>query len=254
MFNGRKSTDYGLVITDCNTFTSAEKDINTVSISGHNGDYIIDNMRYKNVDITYICSLIHLPQKWHNIAQQINAINLWLHSGDSSYCELVDSYSIDIYRLAYLKDNIEFSKNGLIYTTSIKFNCEPYRYSYSTSGDFSKNIGDERVTVIVTENNASIGIPLITIKPYSTNIGMTFKLNNINWFISSNKEVIIDSKTGKVYNTNGDYVFYHNGTAENFVAPIAMPMLVNGNNTIIIDKCENSNISNFKIECRWCYI
>lgn len=254
MFNGRKSTDYGLVITDCNTFTSAEKNISTVSISGHNGDYIIDNMRYNNIDITYVCSLIHLPQKWLNIAQQINEINSWLHSGDSNYCELVDSYSRDTYRLAYVKGSIEFRKKGLIYTTSIKFSCEPYRYGYNVDGNFLKNIGDEKVTVIITENNASIGIPLITIKPYSSNLGMTFKLNNTNWFIASNKEVVIDSKTGKVYNVDGDYIFYHNGTVENFVAPFAMPFLENGNNTIIIDKRENSNISSFKIECRWCYI
>lgn len=254
-FNGQKSTDYGLVITDCDNFTSAEKDISTFSISGYNGDYITDNMRYNNVDITYICSLIPLTQKWHNIAQQINAINLWLHGGDSSYCKLIDSYSSDTYRFAYLKGSIQFSKRGLIYTTSIKFSCEPFCYSYNTNSDFSKNISDEKETIIVSDNNAMIGIPKITIKPYlSSAIGMTFKINNTNWYISSDKEITIDSKTGKVYDTDGNYAFYHNGTVENFVAPIAMPLLTSGNNTITIDKRTNSNISNFQIECRWCHI
>lgn len=251
-FNGRSSAEFGVVITSATPYDSANRDIEIVNISGYNSEYIQTKNRYSNVLVSYECAIIPKPYIWNSISEQINAINLWLHSGDDSYCILCDSYNTETYRMAYLDGSISYKKNGLIYHFSVNFKCEPYKYGLDTKQDISQIVTGNNF--VITNNNAVCGLPLIEVKPYSDTVGMFFVLNSTRWFIASNGTVVIDSKKGKVFDQDGNFVFYHNGTAENFVAPINMPLLKNGKNILSIDEPSTSNIYHIDFKPRWCYL
>ena len=53
-FNGKNSLDYNIGITSrVGILGSSERDVSSISIPGRNGDFIVDNGRYKNVEVSF---------------------------------------------------------------------------------------------------------------------------------------------------------------------------------------------------------
>lgn len=252
-YNGQNSLNYGIVITSATAYNTAERDTSNIALIGHNGDFIQSNMRYKNVPVSYSCAIIPQTQIWNRIDEQITAIAVWLNSCTENYAELIDTYNTNVYRMAHFSGKIELQKKGLIYEFTASFDCEPFKYNLISTKK-SSTITSSGANISLTDYKAYCGLPLITLKPYfSTTTGMNFSLNGLNWFIASNTEVTIDSKLGKVYNGE-NFFFYHNGSAENFIAPRGMPELVQGENVLHIDSFYVSNIAEITINPRWCYL
>lgn len=253
-FKGQKSKDFGIAITNHSVFNSPKRDLNKSSVFGLSGDVITSNQRFSNVMTKYICSVVPQPNRWTHFHEQLDAIKLWLFNGDNDiYQKLSDSYNPGTFRMAYISGELGFTKNGLVYGFEITFDCEPFRYGFDDDITLQVLVNDNLVKTI-TNNKAITSEPIIKIFPQTSNIGMNFSLNGLNWFIASNKVSIIDSKIGTVTDTDGNFLFYHNGSAEMFIAPVDMPKFSNGKNTIRIQKSEDSNIREMIINPRWCYL
>jgi len=127
-YAGRRSfDDYNMIITETPENVGAEKDISFKSVPGRSGDVIIDNGRYFNIEKKYEVTVIAEDFEMPLLAKKINH---WLNSVDG-YAVLSDTYDPLYYRLArYVgKVNIE-DKLRIIGSTTLKFNCKPFKYSF----------------------------------------------------------------------------------------------------------------------------
>lgn len=77
VYNGVSSLDMGLRIESKNVFSAPEYDVTFQSIPGRNGDLILPNGRYPNVQVTYS---VFLPAKSiAELAEKITKVKAWLY-------------------------------------------------------------------------------------------------------------------------------------------------------------------------------
>ena len=57
-YNGKTSREFGVTISGQDTWRKAAPDLERVSIPGRNGELILTNKRYNNVNIPYQCGII----------------------------------------------------------------------------------------------------------------------------------------------------------------------------------------------------
>ena len=102
VYNGVSSLDMGLRIESKNVFSAPEYDVTFQSIPGRNGDLILPNGRYPNVQVTYS---VFLPAK--SIAEDTVYTRKAVYSG-----------SLDI--------EDQLNRIGVF---TVSFSCHPFRYS-----------------------------------------------------------------------------------------------------------------------------
>ena len=125
-FNGIKSLDERLLITNKNTYKGAARDLTFQSIPGRSGDLLIDNRRYKNVKITYDVTALGDKREIPNIARRVKN---WLLS-EIGYFKLYDTYDPKYFRIAAYQDEFDLEQElPEVGSSSIVFNCKPFRYS-----------------------------------------------------------------------------------------------------------------------------
>ena len=96
-FGDLSTKDLDLVIQTPPAYTFPEKDVTLQHIPGRNGDIILDNNCYKNVQRTYsIASVIRPGTNFVSAAERITE---WL-TANTGYQRLEDSYEPEVYRLA----------------------------------------------------------------------------------------------------------------------------------------------------------
>ncbi len=126
-YKGEFSDNFGIYIQKKNSFDSAERDISYQSVPGRNGDIIIDNGRYKNLDISYTIALLTKSK----FVQKLDDLKNWLIP-ESSYYPLYDSYDPAHYRFGAISGTLPIEQKlknyGII---TLKFNCKPFRYYFS---------------------------------------------------------------------------------------------------------------------------
>ncbi|MCL2518015.1 MAG: hypothetical protein FWF15_05575 [Oscillospiraceae bacterium] len=121
-FNGTRSDQCGIVIKDKNAFNVPARDVTKQSIPGRNGDLIIDNGRYFNIDVVYKCTIV-------NFEGNINNIKNWLPAYRGKYLILTDTYNPDVFRYASFSNAFNFA--NIKFGTGegdIVFNCKPFQY------------------------------------------------------------------------------------------------------------------------------
>ena len=123
IYNGKSSADFGLVISGEDTWKKPAPDVETVSVPGRNGDVIISNNRYNNIDITY-----HVGIK-RDFSERYNVLINFIMSVPA-YHRLEDSYHPDVFRLAALVSAVEpdvgtLNKNGIF---DLTFHCKPQMF------------------------------------------------------------------------------------------------------------------------------
>ena len=122
-FGGINTDDYGIWITGAGTFAAPERDVEYVSVPGRNGDLIIDNNRWRNIEIAYPANI---P----------NGFDAKLSAFRSAICRLrgyqrlEDSYHLDEFRMASFAmglqpEPIPGNRGGQF---DIVFNCKPQRF------------------------------------------------------------------------------------------------------------------------------
>lgn len=134
-FNGVNSLTYDMYVSGNQTFNSAAKDYEKVSVPGRSGDLLLFNKRYQNVDVNYDAIVIK------NYQANTEAIRAWLLSADG-YCRLEDTYHPNEYRMAAFAGPINFDTMMLqAGQTELIFDCKPQRWlkSGETSKLFTRN-------------------------------------------------------------------------------------------------------------------
>ena len=123
-FNGINSRDYcELFVSGGGTFNAPERDIESVSVPGRNGELTVDNGRYKNISVEYPAWIAH------DFARNAAKARAWLTS-QKGYKRLEDDYAPQEYRMARFVNGLEFSTiaGHVAGATTIKFDCMPQRF------------------------------------------------------------------------------------------------------------------------------
>ena len=187
-----------------------------IHIPGRNGDLVIDNGSYQNVNRTYDIAVGNVEKDFTELA---NRIAEWLHSA-SGYARLEDSYEPEYYRMALFKDEVDI-ENILQHAgrTTVEFNCKPQRFLKS---------GEEKITFrkssVLRNPTGFSSLPVIMV--YGSGQGALrigdylVEISNIDEFICLDSD-IQDSYKGTA-NKNPDVVL---GTG--------FPELLPGENSII---------------------
>ena len=152
-FDGVNSSQFAVYISGEGTFDGTARDISQVEVPGRNGSLILDNGRYKNIDLTYPAYIVS------NFADNFAALRSFLLS-KTSYKELADDYHSDEFRLARYKGNIspklfQYNKAG---SFNIVFDCKPQRFLVS-----GKTVLTLTANGSVTNPTAFDALPLIRV-------------------------------------------------------------------------------------------
>lgn len=122
-YNGTKSSDLGIFVTGSGSFDAAEFDVDKYEIPGRNGDLVLSNNRYKNIEITYPA---FIPKAFMDKAQNVRN---WLRSS-KVYARLEDTYDMDHYRLGIPTGVQSFSPENRNDGANFEmtFDCKPQRF------------------------------------------------------------------------------------------------------------------------------
>jgi phage-related protein len=229
-FNGVTSESLGIQVEHPPAFEIPERDYNVISIPGRNGDIVIDNGCYKNVNRKYNIAIGAAGGSFTTFASNVSS---WLHSA-IGYARLEDSYDPNHYKLAmYTDDNSIENILQQAGRATINFNRKPQRFLKS---------GDTKITITgsnsITNPTNFISLPLIVVKGTGNGVinigGYTATLTNV---ISS---TTLNSEIETVYNGSTNlnmYVTLNKG----------FPKLVPGANTITF----SGGITSVEIYPKW---
>lgn len=205
-FDGVSTSTYDIYISEEGVFNAPERDVETITIPGRNGDYQLDNGRFNNITVTYPAfnyesTMANFTQKLSNLRNQF--------ASRVGYKRLTDSLHTDEYRMAIFKGGLEI--DPLHYNTAssfdIVFDCKPQRFL--TSGETAVTVANNGTITNPTLFDAR---PLLAVKGYGTlNIG--------------GQPIVLDNSIplGDVVVTNRDY-----STTDTLTVPVR-PVLASGN-------------------------
>ena len=187
MFGSYMSDDFGIYISGSGTFNAPERDIETISVPGRNGDLIVDNGRYKNITVSYPA---FIREKFKENAA---GARLWL-AKTTEYKRLEDSYHPEYYRMARFVGPLDFDMRFLNESGECKlsFDCKPQRFL--KCGEFPIEIDTEAVIFNPTGVEA---LPIIRV--YGTGTGKLIVGNTIMNIDNIDEYMDIDSDTQNAY-------------------------------------------------------
>ena len=125
-YNGISSLDLGLRIESKNVFSAPKYEVKFQSIPGRDGDLILPNGRFPNVQITYS---VFLPAKTkEQLADKLAAVKAWLFYQPDRYHELRDSYDTTGFRKAVINTQLDIEDQlNKIGVFTVSFSCLPFR-------------------------------------------------------------------------------------------------------------------------------
>lgn len=187
LYDGVMSSHFGIYISGSGTYNAPERDVETISIPGRNGDLIIDNNRYKNVHVTYPA---FIRQKFKTNA---DAARRWLSKG-YEYKRLEDSYHPEYFRMARFTGPLDFDMRFLNKSgeCSITFDCKPQRFL--KAGEFVMQADEDIKLYNPTDEEA---LPLIRV--YGSGDGVLAVGNNTMSISGLVDYMDIDSDTQNAY-------------------------------------------------------
>lgn len=129
-FGSVDSQNFNVWVTDIRVADSPKRDVSFLSIPGRNGDLIVDNNRWSNVDITYSFAI---PTAF---ADRFDDFKMALLSANR-YQRLEDSFYPDVFRMAIVKDPIQpkVMRNNRTGIFDVTFTSKPQRFL--KSGEFT---------------------------------------------------------------------------------------------------------------------
>lgn len=161
-FDGINSMDHGVFITGESVYNAPERDVESVEIPGRNGDVLIDNGRWRNIDVTYHAGTYGKDQA--QFASKIRNFRNLLASRHG-YHRLADTYNPEEYRMGTFKSSVEVDAEGRKRAGEfdVIFNCKPQRYL--TSGEAAISVQNGETLFNPTPYDAS---PLLAVEGYGT--------------------------------------------------------------------------------------
>lgn len=121
-FAGHSSADFGVTIVTSPAVQMPERQVETISIPGRNGDLHIDGGGYGNALVEYHCNA-------SGGADKASAIAAWLYSAGTGYHELSDSYATGCFRQAVLQTPLDITVGiGGMLDFWVRFSCRPEKF------------------------------------------------------------------------------------------------------------------------------
>lgn len=225
-FNGVTSSSLGVFVSGSGTYGAAAYDFTPYQIPGRNGDLIIPNGRYQNIQVTYPAFIPNaLPSK-------IQAVRNWIRSA-LGYARIEDNYDPEHYRMGFGVDLFEVTparNEGANF--QLVFECMPQRFR--TSGDAQTSVSNNGTVNNPTQYEAK---PLITITGLTSSGRLTVGSYTLTATSSYSGTISIDCDTMNIYSGSTNLNSRMSGD---------FPVLKPGNNTVTF-----SGISTVKITPRW---
>lgn len=226
VFNGKDLGDFGIEVKGDSVYDSPERDIETVSVPGRDGDLLIDNGRYKNITVKYPAFILRKFKE----ASYFDGLRAFLMA-NTGYQRIEDNFHPEEYRIGRLKSSIspEVYEKGRTGEFELEFDCKPQR--------FLKR--GERVKTF-TENGVLINDTLFSSKPLIRAYGTgTFYIGNYGVSISA-ADVYTD--------IDSDIMDCFKGSANKnaYVSMNSFPLLAPGSNGITL-----GTLSRIDIIPRW---
>lgn len=140
-FGGASSKDYGIYITGTGVYNAPERDVEMITIPGRNGDLVLDNGRFSNIEVTYHCGVFGDSQA--NFAEAVSEFRNLLCSR-LGYMRLTDDYNLNEYRMAVYKNGLDVTADAVrAGEFDITFDCKPQRFLTSGENTITVTSGDE---------------------------------------------------------------------------------------------------------------
>jgi len=236
IYNGTRSDSLGVILTSPPNETVPERDIETVSILGRNGDLTIDNGRWKNTTRSYDCVL--LPRNEESYRSECSILANFL-CPSAGYSRLEDSFSPDIFRLGRLVGGFDVkSVMELAGQFTAKFNCKPQRFLKT---------GERKIAFSGTGklNNPTNCRALPLVYVYGSGAGsITLGATTVNITTMDVSPLIIDCEQMNAYTVNAAGAATNQN---NIISAPTFPYLEPGQNVI----SWSGEIANLEIIPRW---
>ena len=135
--DGVDSRDFNLYISGQGTFKAPARIYDVVSIPGRNGDLIISDNKYENIEVTYPAFI------FSDFDNKIADLRSFLLSRNG-YFRLEDTYHPGEYRQAYYQGPFEpdVESNNKVGSFDLVFNCKPQRWLLSGDTKLTANTGE----------------------------------------------------------------------------------------------------------------
>ena len=131
-FNGIRSDTHELLIAEKNIYNAPQRDVELVHVPGRNGDVLIDNGGWNNVDVSYTVQFVGLPEKAPTLRQ-------WLQA--TGYHVLRDSYQPGYFRYGVFTSQMnpeEIARQ--VGRLQLIFSCKPFLYRAYTNASTQDKI------------------------------------------------------------------------------------------------------------------
>lgn len=165
VFNGKKSSDFGVWASELSLMESPAKRVEIIEVAGRNGDIIIEDGSYENVNLKFKdCFIIN------DFAKNFSRLKAFLYR-QKGYKRLETPWLPDEYRLAEFDGDISptirvwegFGK------FDITFNCKPQRFL---------KVGDDPIIIIAP--TADMSTTVIEYPEYGADLQrIVFKMNSL---------------------------------------------------------------------------
>ena len=137
-YNGKNLSDFGVYYDSHSAFGSPERDVELVEVAGKDGALIIDNDRFKNIDLTFPCYI-----NTNFLAQYRNAL-AYLQSCKGynrlEYTQEPNHFRMASFNMGSQPTPNQFHKSGQF---PVVFNCKPQRFLKSGETPVSSQSQDE---------------------------------------------------------------------------------------------------------------
>ena len=140
-FDDIDTLDHGVYISGEGAYNAPERDVEMVTIPGRNGELILDNDRFANIEVTYPAGI---KGRDHDEMRKKFREFRSLMASKRGYHRLVDEYNPDEFRLASFVNAIESEATGSGRAAEFElvFNCKPQRFLMSGEAAISVADGD----------------------------------------------------------------------------------------------------------------
>lgn len=124
IYGNINTADYQIGISGGGTYAAPERDVERFEVPGRNGELIVDNGRYKNIEVTYPA---YIARKFKDNVEQFRSELMKL----KGYQRIEDTYHPDEYRLGTFMGMFDPETVGAYNNSArfdLRFNCKPQRF------------------------------------------------------------------------------------------------------------------------------
>ena len=246
-YNGTKSSDLGVFVSGSGSFDAAEFDVDKYEIPGRNGDLILSNNRYKNIEITYPA---FIPKAFMDKVQNVRN---WLRTS-KVYARLEDTYDMDHYRLGIPTGVQSFSPENRNDGANFEmtFDCKPQRFL---------KVGETPETVeadVQTETGEIVTFETVAESPITSASVSLSPIQSLNGYDSpwpggggKNKlQVTASTQTinGVTFTVNADGSVNVNGTATANAVLVLNSFTFDGTSVVLNGCPSGGSVSTYKLD------